>query len=80
MILHFYFFKDYLRKNRILYVQLALNVNISFIHREIVNYLFMMLYRGNTNECFQYLNEKEYIYWAKNDAFRENKTNYWIFH
>jgi hypothetical protein len=50
------------------------------IHTSGNSELFMMLYRGNTNGCYQYLNEKEYIYGAKNDAFRENKTNHWIFH
>jgi hypothetical protein len=40
--------------------------------------MFMIFYRGNVNGCYQYLNEKDYIYGVKNDSYNPNKNNHWL--
>jgi hypothetical protein len=40
--------------------------------------MWMILWRGNTNNVHQYLNPKEYIYGVYNPSFDKNMKNFWI--
>ena len=40
--------------------------------------LWILLYRGNANNVYQYLAPKEYIYGVKNKHFNMNQTNFWL--
>ena len=39
---------------------------------------WITFYRGNSNDIYQYLSPKEYIYGKKNSSYDSNKTNFWI--
>ena len=39
---------------------------------------WMVFYRGNANNVYQYLNPKQYIYNQLNKDYNPNKTNFWI--
>lgn len=39
---------------------------------------WICLFRGNANNVYQYLEQKEYIYGVKNLFYNPNKDNYWL--
>lgn len=52
----------------------------NIIHTSGNGEMFMILYRGSPHGCFQYLNEKEFVYGVKNNSFNPNKKDHWIIH
>ena len=40
--------------------------------------LWIMLFRGNNNNIYQFLSPNEYIYGLKNKDYVKNITNFWL--